>query len=214
MFADTKWDAKKMVQSFARMGMVHGAKPEVTKSLKDGSIISYDLRPIPSSEWLNVASNEDDSATTTSVEMNDGVVLDSAREFRAKLYMGQVRSNNTKIYPKYRSRKCSHTDLFLICQVFMGWMWFIPCFHLEQPPSRDAPKTVITLTRSEVDFPLGFGALLVDVELTLGWDLDTMEEEAPRQPDRSASGHETEPHTQGVIAAMGGDVNALQASKD
>lgn len=90
MFATTKWDEKKMVRSFARMGVLHGAKPETTKTLKDGSIITYDLRPIPSSEWLNVTGTGDDNATTTSIEMNDGVVLDSAREFRAKLYMGQV----------------------------------------------------------------------------------------------------------------------------
>jgi phosphatidylinositol-3,4,5-trisphosphate 3-phosphatase/dual-specificity protein phosphatase PTEN len=96
----------------------------------------------------------------------------------------------------------------------MGWMWFIPCFHLSQPPVRGADKTTITLPRSEVDFPLGFGALLVDVELTMGWDLDTLEEEALREPERTNSGHEREPKPTAVMAAAMGNVEALQAARD
>ena len=84
-------------------------------------------------------------------------------------------------------------------QVFMGWLWFIPCFHLPQPPIPTAPPVKIVLPRSEVDFPLGFGALLLDVEITLGW---TMDESVPSLvPEAEATA--AEPSTMGIMAAHG-----------
>lgn len=94
----------------------------------------------------------------------------------------------------------------------MGWMWFIPCFHLPQPPSRNEEKTLYKLIRSDIDFPLGFGATLIDVELVLGWDLETVEEEPPRLSVESKAGKE--PTTTAVIAAVAGNVEALQAARD
>jgi phosphatidylinositol-3,4,5-trisphosphate 3-phosphatase and dual-specificity protein phosphatase PTEN len=96
----------------------------------------------------------------------------------------------------------------------MGWLWIVPLFHLKQPSSQKAEKTTIHFKRSDVDFPLGYGALLVDVELTLGWDLDTLDEELPREPERSLSGHKKEPSVSGVLAALEGNVEALQATRD
>ena len=45
----------------------------------------------------------------------------------------------------------------------MGWMWFVPAFHLAD----DATETTIHLTRKDVDFPLGVGAWIESVELVL-----------------------------------------------
>lgn len=86
MFSTSKWDGKKMIASFARLGVAHGDQPKVNNG-PDGSAVTYSLVPIPSSEWIDVGGETDDSA----VEMNDGIVLDSAREVRVKIYMGQVR---------------------------------------------------------------------------------------------------------------------------
>jgi phosphatidylinositol-3,4,5-trisphosphate 3-phosphatase and dual-specificity protein phosphatase PTEN len=99
-------------------------------------------------------------------------------------------------------------------QLIMGWLWIVPLFHLQQPLSRQGEKTTVLLKQSDVDFPLGYGTLLVDIELTLGWDLDTPDEELPREPERSASGNEKEPEAGGVLAAFGGDVQAVQAARD
>lgn len=85
MFGTSKWDDKKMVQSFARLGMAQGNHPQVEKDAED-SLITYSLVPIPSSEWIDIGGDPESSA----VEMNDGIVLDSSREFRVKLYMGQA----------------------------------------------------------------------------------------------------------------------------
>lgn len=84
-----------------------------------------------------------------------GIVLDAEREVRAKLYIGSV---------------------------FMGWFWFIPTFHMPHPPPSHSPAfsvstpspyasqtTHLVLTRKELDFPLGAGSALIDVDVALEW---------------------------------------------
>ncbi len=55
----------------------------------------------------------------------------------------------------------------------MGWFWFIPTFHMPHPiPSSASEKTAPThfkLSRKEVDFPLGIGSHLVDVDIEMEW---------------------------------------------
>jgi len=74
----------------------------------------------------------------------------------------------------------------------MGWIWFVPTFHMPQPPPSSstpptsttggalpispAPSTVtsptsatLRLSRQEIDFPLGLGSGIVDVEIDLEW---------------------------------------------
>lgn len=47
----------------------------------------------------------------------------------------------------------------------MGWIWFIPTFHIPSTATPDPTK--ILLARKEIDFPLGIGAALVDVEISI-----------------------------------------------
>lgn len=96
----------------------------------------------------------------------------------------------------------------------MGWFWLVPLFHLPQPPSKKGHKTTFLLKRSDVDFPLGYGALLIDLEITLGWDVETLDEEPPLEPERSESGNEKEPTTAAVLTALGGNTAPLEAVKD
>jgi phosphatidylinositol-3,4,5-trisphosphate 3-phosphatase/dual-specificity protein phosphatase PTEN len=79
----------------------------------------------------------------------------------------------------------------------MGWLWFIPCFHLPQPPTPTTAPVKFVLPRSEIDFPLGLGALLLDVEITLGWSTD--ESVASLVPEKEMT--RAEPSVMGVIAA-------------
>jgi phosphatidylinositol-3,4,5-trisphosphate 3-phosphatase and dual-specificity protein phosphatase PTEN len=61
----------------------------------------------------------------------------------------------------------------------MGWLWFIPAFHMESPPpssnSTSAQKTKTKTTtkfllqRKDLDFALGLGSSILSVELTLEW---------------------------------------------
>jgi phosphatidylinositol-3,4,5-trisphosphate 3-phosphatase and dual-specificity protein phosphatase PTEN len=94
MFASTKWDDKKMVKSFARMGLTHGARPETSLGA-EGSLLTYNLFPLPPSEWVEVGSKTaDEEVVMTDVQINDGILLQSGREVRVKLYMGQVCSSS------------------------------------------------------------------------------------------------------------------------
>ncbi|KAL5637929.1 hypothetical protein ACGC1H_002260 [Rhizoctonia solani] len=185
IFDDGTWDNKKMVRSFARMGITDPADVTETKeSDKDVTIVkrTHILHPLKYSKWVKVekkgvpkpsrlsvpgayrSSGDDNDAASASsmsttatdvaaavteareqdklqpemeeVEINPGVILDARREVRVKLYMGQVP---------------------------MGWMWFIPAFHIPD----GATGSTITLTRKEVDFPLGAGAWIEGVEIVL-----------------------------------------------
>jgi hypothetical protein len=94
MFASTKWDDKKMVKSFAQMGLTHGARPETSLGA-EGSLLTYNLFPLPPSEWVEVGSKiADEEVVMTDVQINDGILLQSGREVRVKLYMGQVCSSS------------------------------------------------------------------------------------------------------------------------
>ncbi|CAE6480223.1 unnamed protein product [Rhizoctonia solani] len=185
LFEDGTWDNKKMVRSFARMGVVDPADvTEAKESDKDTTIIkrTHILHPLKYSKWVKVekkvapktsrltvpgayrgSGDDSDAASASSmsttatnvaaavteareqdksqtemeeIEINPGVILDARREVRAKLYMGQVP---------------------------MGWMWFIPAFHLAD----GATESTIKLTRKEVDFPLGVGAWIETIEIVL-----------------------------------------------
>jgi hypothetical protein len=50
----------------------------------------------------------------------------------------------------------------------MGWFWFIPTFHMPQA-SRSPTLSKLILQRSDIDFPLGIGARIVNVEVGLEW---------------------------------------------
>lgn len=61
----------------------------------------------------------------------------------------------------------------------MGWFWFVPTFHMPQPPPSPGPslsstatpptKTTFLLTRKDLDFPLGLGSAIIDVEIEMEW---------------------------------------------
>jgi phosphatidylinositol-3,4,5-trisphosphate 3-phosphatase/dual-specificity protein phosphatase PTEN len=69
------------------------------------------------------------------------------------------------------------TAKVLIPQVFMGWLWFIPTFHMPHPPPSSTapsyPTTKFMLTRKELDFPLGVGSGIIDVGISLEWFRET-----------------------------------------
>jgi hypothetical protein len=76
-----------------------------------------------------------------------GVVLDARREVKIKFYMGQI---------------------------FMGWIWFIPTFHMPQPPPSsppffESPKTTVFIPRNDIDFAIGIGGAIVNAEIEMHW---------------------------------------------
>ena len=55
----------------------------------------------------------------------------------------------------------------------MGWFWFIPAFHMPPPLSSSdegTPSTVhLKLTRKDIDFAIGAGSAIVDVDVEMEW---------------------------------------------
>ena len=51
----------------------------------------------------------------------------------------------------------------------MGWFWFIPTFHMHHPRGPGNESATLVLTRKELDFPVGIGANLIDVAVSMEW---------------------------------------------
>lgn len=76
--------------------------------------------------------------------------------------------------------------------MFFGWFWLIPAFHMPErvPGQARQPPTRFLLTRKDVDFPLGVGEALVDVEVEMEWCDDNRELPA-KQSSKGSSGGAT-----------------------
>ncbi|KZP14936.1 hypothetical protein FIBSPDRAFT_1048458 [Athelia psychrophila] len=184
LFGDERWDHGKMVRSFARMGALGESAVQREPSGKDGKITAYTLCALSDDNWIDIGSGVDnkenaekapvakaagsapsetnsiaDAASIQAINPDAGVVVDANREVRLKLYMGQV---------------------------FMGWIWFIPAFHIPPALSLSSAPTKILLTRKEIDFPLGIGAALIDVEIAIS-SCSNSEEEIVQPPARQTS---------------------------
>ncbi|KAK7042977.1 Telomerase protein component 1 [Paramarasmius palmivorus] len=161
-------DQDKMVRSFAKVGCSDSG---VEEGKGEEKIVTYTLKALSNKSWENiqeevkgekepmgVPEGVPPSAATSVADLtiippttgngkaqkdSQGVILDANREVRVKLYMGQV---------------------------FMGWLWLVPSFHM---PSDSKERTTLKLTRKEVDFPLGIGKDIVDVEIGFEWVITT-----------------------------------------
>ncbi|KAH9477617.1 Phosphatidylinositol 3,4,5-trisphosphate 3-phosphatase and dual-specificity protein phosphatase PTEN [Psilocybe cubensis] len=231
IFKTGKWDKGKMVRSFARLGVTDSKKNEgsVVIDEKHGKIRVYALRPLSDKRWEGLkhdlhkhsAQNNDEhqtieaNATTLGVsrseansinevvpkdakvdhKIENGIILDAAREVRIKLYMGQV---------------------------FMGWFWFIPTFHMSQPPPSSTStekvdptilKANMTLSRKDIDFPLGVGSAIIDIDIQMEWampsppspsavDISNLEPPLRTRTEDSKIGTDPEPEQSGLAAAL------------
>ncbi|PCH44907.1 phosphotyrosine protein [Wolfiporia cocos MD-104 SS10] len=192
IFKDDRWDRSKMVRSFARFGMEDN--PILTETSEaHGKITTRALRPLSDHKWVascekiqqnlekrqpscpNVDSEETSpNDATHAARENDGLILNANREVRVKLYMGQV---------------------------FMAWFWFIPAFHMPHSRSNTEPMARLTLNREELDFPIGIGSHIVDVQLSLEWVPEATDHLDP--PTRQGSPTSREGHGEPAgIAAL------------
>lgn len=97
----------------------------------------------------------------------------------------------------------------------MGWLWFIPLFHMPLSLSSTQDTTRFLLTRKELDFPLGVGSAIVDVEISLE-ACEEAEAEMVQPLARQAAG---EPSgiaaiVQAVTASVPEAVEVKQAAED
>jgi phosphatidylinositol-3,4,5-trisphosphate 3-phosphatase/dual-specificity protein phosphatase PTEN len=196
IFTSDKWDKEKMVRTFARMGD-NGKLPSEMNS-KDESIkvYSYVLSPLTEECWVEISKappQEETHSSEASVKSGMNSIhsisrpVTNARIGRSGIVVDAHRELRIKIY---------------MGQVFMTWLWFIPAFHI----SLDTPSSSFTLRRDDLDFPIGIGKGIMDVELKMEWcqDVDDMQVETTRT-DSPSSGVET------VVASIAGGVEVGQA---
>lgn len=116
----------------------------------------------------------------------------------------------------------------------MGWIWFIPTFHMPHTPSTSStsssspssslplPQTTkFHLTQKDVDFHIGVGADIIDVEISLEW-LSGVEAQVVHPPPQVDPSEEPDAEPQGAmntaqaLAAgnVGDAVHTKQAAED
>ncbi|OBZ78147.1 Phosphatidylinositol 3,4,5-trisphosphate 3-phosphatase and dual-specificity protein phosphatase PTEN [Grifola frondosa] len=163
VFQDGKWDSSKMVRSFARLGVV-GEGTVQTEEPEDGKItVTQLLRPLTSDRWSTIRTKiEDDgdkaSAAGAGVESEETSICDAT----------QTQNNDSGVV------------LDANREVFMGWFWFIPTFHMPYARSSAKSGTTMLLSKKEIDFPLGIGSHIVDVEVSMEWCSEVADDVDPR----------------------------------
>lgn len=85
----------------------------------------------------------------------------------------------------------------------MGWFWFIPTFHMTHPRSAAREPTQLRLTRKEVDFPLGVGSHIIDLEVTMEWCEREADVISPPPRQDSADSAEGKGDPSGLATALG-----------
>ncbi|KAI0336859.1 phosphatases II [Cubamyces sp. BRFM 1775] len=202
-----KFDSKKMVRSFARMGTLRDEDIQKEESEADGRTETLLLRPLTGDKWQRIREKieaegklpsegadtvESEEASiysaTQTLRSDGGVLLDAHCELRVKLYLGQV---------------------------FMGWFWFIPTFHLPHPRGSGEQSATLVLTRKEIDFPVGIGSHIIDVSVSMEWCSEAADVINPPERLGSAESAEGQGEPSGVAASLqaaaGGEVKGMMA---
>lgn len=194
IFAGDKWDKAKMVRRFARMGDDGKLPSEMTSADESIKVYSYILSPLIEERWVEVSKapfrqeeihNSEDLIKS---EMSISQPVTGTGMGRSGIVVDADRELRIKLY---------------MGQVFMAWLWFIPAFHI----APEMPSSSFVLPRDELDFPIGIGKDIVDVELKMEWcqdEVDDMQVETT-QADSPLSGVET------VVANLAGGVEVGQA---
>ncbi|KAG5716158.1 Phosphatidylinositol-3,4,5-trisphosphate 3-phosphatase cnrN [Termitomyces sp. T112] len=141
LFKDGRRDKKKMVKTFARMGAVGDSATLRERGEGEGDKIDVFTLSLFDIQACNTFRDK--------LEEKDELSSDDVE--------GHASSETESLYDITQNPKeC----------VFMGWLWLIPTFHM-MPPSEGSTK--LRLRRKELDFPLGLGSAIVDVELDIEW---------------------------------------------
>ncbi|KAG1878385.1 hypothetical protein C8R48DRAFT_686766 [Suillus tomentosus] len=198
IFASDKWDKEKMVQTFARMGD-DGKRPSEMNSADESiKVYSYVLVPLNEERWVEISkaplrqegtrdlepSVKSEMTSTDSISQS----VTNSRVGRSGIVVEADRELRIKLY---------------MGQVFMAWLWFIPAFHIT-PETRSSS---FILPRDDLDFPIGIGKDIMDVELKMEWCQDEVDDTQVEtaQTDSPSSGVET------VVASLAGGVEVSQA---
>lgn len=194
IFTGDKWDKEKMVRNFARMGDDGKPPSEMTSADESIKVHNYVLSPLTEERWVEISKaplrQEEihDSEAPINSEITISQPVTNTRIGRSGIVVNADRELRIKLY---------------MGQVFMTWLWFIPAFHI----APEMPSSSFILPRDDLDFPIGIGKDIIDVELKMEWCHDEVDDTQVQtaQTDSPLPGMET------VVASLAGDVEAGQA---
>ncbi|KAG2039191.1 hypothetical protein BDR03DRAFT_952142 [Suillus americanus] len=193
IFTSDKWDKERMVRTFARMGDDGKLPSEMNGADESIKVYSYVLGPLTEERWVDISkaplrqeeihgSEASIKSEMTSIHSISQPVTDTGIG-RSPIVVDADRELRIKLY---------------MGQVFMTWLWFIPAFHI----APEMPSSSFILPRDDLDFPIGIGKDIMDVELKMEWcrdEVDDMQvETAQTDPP---SGVDT------VVASLAGGVD-------
>ena len=84
----------------------------------------------------------------------------------------------------------------------MGWFWFIPTFHMHHPRGAAEQSATFVLTRKELDFPVGIGANIIDVAVSMEWCSEAADVLSPPERVTSLEMEEGKGEPAGVAATL------------
>ncbi|KAI6158198.1 hypothetical protein BKA82DRAFT_4068421 [Pisolithus tinctorius] len=158
IFEDGKWDREKMIRKFATMST--GAVEVSGDGSMGARLFSFALISSPGEGWTDVFSQDFHHPQQGSTPLASS--LDSL--------------SYSVIHPSSSNIGCEndsggiivHANRELRLKIFwgratLGWIWFIPAFHI----CPEAASSVVVFTRPEVDFAMGMGKSLVDVNISI-----------------------------------------------
>ncbi|KAG1731600.1 uncharacterized protein EDB91DRAFT_711989 [Suillus paluster] len=200
IFASDKWDKEKMVHTFARMEDAGKLGPEMNDIDESVKVYSYVLRPLTEERWINIreAPPQQEKIHSSEASINSNTTsIDSISQEAANPKGGR----DGIIVDADRELRIK----FYMSQVLMAWTWFIPAFHIVP----EMPFSSFILARDELDFPIGLGNDIVDVEVKIEWCRDEADDTQVEtaQMDEPSSGVET------VVASLAGGAEVGQAAE-
>lgn len=159
IFEDGKWDREKMVRKFATMST--GAVEVSGDESMGARLFSFALISSPGEGWTDLFSQD----------------IHHPQQGGTPLAASSLDSlSYSVIHPSSSNIGCEndsggiivHANRELRLKIFwgratLGWIWFIPAFHI----CPEAASSVVVFTRPEVDFAMGMGKSLVDVNISI-----------------------------------------------
>ncbi|KIJ61408.1 hypothetical protein HYDPIDRAFT_115865 [Hydnomerulius pinastri MD-312] len=153
LFKSGKWDKEKMVRRFARMGLTSVQPPQGEDPSRQ--IFTYTLTASSDGEWVEL-SNE--MHKSQSEDRQNTSTLDGSAYTFVSRSTGEGEDLRGVLLEANRELRIK---LFM-GQVVICWAWLIPAFHISQ----DSPSCTVTLSRDEIDFAIGIGKALFNVEIS------------------------------------------------
>ncbi|KAI6099500.1 hypothetical protein EDD16DRAFT_1497475 [Pisolithus croceorrhizus] len=159
---DGRWDREKMVRKFATMST---GDVEVSGDGNMGALLySFSLVSPLDECWVDISAQDACHLQQGSTPLASSLDSLSYSVVHPSSYTGHENDSSGIIVHANRELRLK----IFWGQTTLGWFWFIPAFHI----SPDVASSEVVFTRSEIDFAMGMGKSLVDVNISMVWCTD------------------------------------------